>query len=175
MLSRFCLKLYTQSNLSKMRRVEAAGSKIDTMSEYLSPQQLRREIITLVTQALATQYEGWRSDYLGSLEELPLDPVVMDSGLHALEALDAIPPTDISFDELATLQKLAHALAKGPFMSWLAHDPVSHAVWDPLLESYKEFKINHPDAEPFLASPQVAASLEQQLVGFFLQKHGRRN
>jgi hypothetical protein len=149
--------------------------KNQPMPDYLSPQQMRREIITQVTQALATQYEGWRSDYLGSMEEPPLDPEVMDSGLQALQAFDEHSSTEITFNELATLQKLAHVLAKGPFMSWLAHDPLTHTVWDPLLQSYKDCKALHPDAEPFLASPQVAASLEQQLVGFFLQKHADRH
>jgi hypothetical protein len=143
------------------------------MSTHHSHAQMRSDLITEFTRILAIQYEGWRSDYIGSLEDFPDEPIVIDSGFDALTSLDAEFPPDISFTEVEILQKLSHELSKGQFMSWGAMDPKSHTFWDPLLQSYKDFKKNHPSVEPFLASPKVAASLEQQILGFFLQ-HGRK-
>jgi hypothetical protein len=147
------------------------------MSTEITPQEVRNSLVAAATSALAARYDGWRRDYIGTVEPFPaLEPAVMNSGRQCLEQLDH--PSEIlqSQPDLYVLQKLAKILSASHCMCWSAHDPVTHTIWDPLLHSYQEFKTQHPEAEPYLASPKTESALEQQLVGFFLQlehDHGK--
>lgn len=133
--------------------------------------------VHVLVRRLAAQFNFWRGDYFGTTDDF--GAVYMDEAFVSL-----IPSLLVVISESgetsrivdsATLKKLAQILATGAFMSWAAHDPVTHAFWNPLRQSYKVFKKAFPDAEPYLATHVDVTALEEQLIQFFNQfsQHGQ--
>lgn len=139
------------------------------MSTYVSPSSMRQDLVNQVTRALALRFSGWRADYIGTDDPPSPDTSVLSSGFAALDTLKSEPFAETQVADVPILQTLAHIFSTANFMSWSAHDPVTHTIWDPLLQSYQDFKALFPDAEPFLASPRNPDAMAQQLMGFFLQ------
>lgn len=143
------------------------------MSNIPILQSMCAEPITRVTQALAQQFAGWRNDYLGSVDSVETaDAVLLAAGQNAQQIIfEEIKASSLG-NQYEVWQRLAQLLSKHDCMGWLAIDLESHTVWQPLVQSYLDFKSTYPDCEPYLGTETVAASTVEQLVQFF-EQHGQ--
>lgn len=118
---------------------------------------------------LATRFIGWADDYHGlSTVAVEPQPSVFSDEVQRYEGSDC---TSLQ-EHLEDLIALALLLSCEPCMYWTASCPKTRERWDPLVQSYQDFKSSHPEVEAYVyprpATRQVAKT--QQLLGFFISR-----
>lgn len=126
------------------------------MNSEISPKLPQRFISNM--QLLHARYEGWLTDFTGEPQN---SNVIARPSLFVLDKQGLMYSTS---SHQARVSLLAEQLAGFEFLDWSAYDPVSNHLWDSLSQSYSDFLVQYPHAQPCIRNRATCA----QAVARFL-------